>query len=130
MEDNKLSFSIDKDLLVFGIQSQLSKMVENPDKSDLITKIVQQILNTKVNNYGSRTSSTYCPTFFEYELKSKLRDITSETIKEVLNKNSTNIKALIEKEIVANLGKIAATLVQSLVDGYKTPIKVNIDIER
>lgn len=130
MEDNKLSFSIDKDLLVFGIQSQLSKMVENPDKSDLITKIIQQILNTKVTGGGYRTSSTYCQTFFEQELESKLRNITSKTIEEVLSQNSANLKALIEKEIVANLGKIATTLAQSLVDKYTTPIRVSVDIKK
>lgn len=130
MENNKLSFSIDKDLLIFGIQSQLSQMIENPNKDDLIIKIVQQILNTKVNDYGSRTSATYCPTFFEYELKNKLREVTSETIKEILNKNSANLKALIEKEIITNLGKIAATLAQSLVDEYNPSIKVNVDIKR
>lgn len=129
MNDNKLSFSVDKDLIAFAIQSQLSEAAFN--KNELIVGIIQKILNTKVDYDGRFTrgyNSGY--SFFECELQRKLQDITSNTIKDVLEKNSSTLKELIEKEIMSKLHEIAAYLVDTTTKSNSYPIRINVEIKK
>ena len=129
MDDNKLSFSVDKDLIAYAIQSQLSEAASN--KNELIVGIVQKVLNSKVNYDGRFTrgyNSEY--SFFEYELQRKLQDITSNTIKDVLEKNSSTLKKLIEKEIMSKLNKIAAYLVDTITEPNPRSIRVKVEINK
>lgn len=129
MNDNKLSFSVDKDLIAFAIQSQLSEAVFN--KNELIVGVIQKILNTKVDYDGRFTrgyNSGY--SFFECELQRKLQDITSNTIKDVLEKNSSTLKELIEKEIMSKLHEIAAYLVDTTTKPNSCPIRINVEIKK
>lgn len=129
MDDNKLSFSVDKDLIAYAIQSQLSEAASN--KNELIVGIVQKVLNSKVN-YDGRFTRGYNGeySFFEYELQRKLQDITSNTIKDVLEKNSSTIKKLIEKEIMSKLHEIAVYLVDTITEPNPRSIRVKVEINK
>ena len=128
MDDNKLSFSVDKDLIAYAIQSQLSEAASN--KNELIVGIVQKVLNTKIDYDGRFTRCYDGSTFFERELQRKLQDITSNTIKDVLEKNSSTIKKLIEKEIMSKLHEIAAYLVDTITEPNPRSIRVKVEINK
>lgn len=129
MDDNKLSFSVDKDLIAYAIQSQLSEAASN--KNELIVGIVQKVLNSKIN-YDGRFTRGYDGehSFFEYELQRKLQDITSNTIKDVIEKNSSTLKKLIEKEIMSKLHEIAAYLVDTITEPNPRSIRVKVEINK
>lgn len=116
-------------MIAFAIQSQLSEAAFN--KNELIVGVIQKILNTKVD-YDGRFTRGYNGgySFFECELQRKLQDITSNTIKDVLEKNSSTLKELIEKEIMSKLHEIAAYLVDTTTKPNSCPIRINVEIKK
>ncbi len=130
MENNKVTFSIDNDLISSAIEKQINEYLSagNTNKNSLILSIVQQILNARTTYGCGYSFSGNGETFFDGELRYKLTGIVSDTIKNVLEKNSSVLKTIIEKEITANLHNIADYLVDSVINKDKAPIRVNVSI--
>lgn len=129
MENNKVTFSIDNDLISSAIEKQINEYLSagKTDKDSLILSIVQQILNARTTYGRGYSFSGNGETFFDGELRYKLTGIVSDTIKNVLEKNSSVLKTIIEKEITANLHNIADYLVDSVINKDKTPIRVVVN---
>lgn len=120
MNNDKLTLSIDKNLIISTIERQLSEAIINgqTNKDSLITKVIAGILNTSV--YRGTT-------YFACEVEEAIRETVRSTIKAVLNKNSEKLKQIIEKEITKNLDGIAAKLACTI--GEDKPIvRVNIEL--
>lgn len=131
MENDKITFSISKDLFAAAIEKQLDACLSSgqTDQNNIIISIVQQILKAKTR-YGSFYAlSGDGETYFDQVLRNKLEYVVSNTIESVLEKNSATLKTIIEKEIIANLHNIANYLVDSTVNKDKSPIQVNVNME-
>ena len=138
MENNMMNLSINKDMLTPVIEEQLKAMRTTilGGKDQIVDKLINQILTTKVGTDGKPSSYSSSCSYFEWLLKSELTKVVKELIVEEIKSKTGNIKKAIRKQIQTESGSslianaLLNGLTETLEDSWRSTFKIEIEQNR
>lgn len=122
MENNMMSLSISKEMLTPVIEQQVKAMMTTilGGKDQIVDKLINQILTTKVGTDG-KPSSYSNRSYFEWLLKEELTKAVKELIVEEIKSKTGNIKKAIRKQIQTESG--SSLIANALLNGLNETLK-------
>lgn len=132
-----LNLSINKEMLTPVIEQQVKLLMCEilGGKDEIVTKIISQVLNQKVDENGRPNNYSSNKTFFEYLFVDELKKLLIELVREEVRGKQSKIKTLMRKYLKSDKG--ASALSDALLNGwlgtmngYDWTTKVEINVER
>ena len=129
-----ISLTINKEVVNPIVEAKIkSAVLEALGGSDvLIEKVVEQILNTKVNEKGniSSYSNDNKHKWIDIVLTKQINEIAKEAIKEAIQESGTQIKDVLVKHLQSKRGSslVAKAMVDGLTQTFKNSWTSKIDI--
>ena len=115
-----MNLSINKEMLTPVIEEQVKAMMATilGGKDEIVDKLINQILTTKVDRNGKPTSYSDGKPYFEWILKDEITKVLKELITEEVKSRASSLKKIIKKQIQTEVGanKIADALLNGLND--------------
>lgn len=121
MADQQATMSLPLDLIKPAIEAKINAAVIEAlgQQDQLILKVVEQIMNQKVNNNGQKSNYSNDNTI--PWLTWAVKDITEKAIIQAINdhigKNSDKIKAAIEAEMRRSKSPLVQSMIVAMADG-------------
>lgn len=137
MANDMLNLSINKEMLTPVIEQQVKLLMCEilGGKDEIVTKIISQVLNQKVDENGRPNNYSSNKTFFEYLFVDELKKLLIELVREEVRGKQSKIKTLMRKYLKSDKG--ASALSDALLNGwlgtmngYDWTTKVEINVER
>ena len=133
-----MSLSINKDMLTPVIEEQVKAMMTTilGGKDQIVDKLINQILTTKVGTDGRPSSYSGSCSYFEWLLKNELTKAVKELIVEEIKSKTGNIKKAIRKQIQTESGSslianaLLNGLTETLKDSWRSTFKIELELDK
>lgn len=137
MANDMLNLSINKEMLTPVIEQQVKLLMCEilGGKDEIVSKLISQVLNQKVDENGRPNNYSSNKTFFEYLFVDELKKLLIELVREEVRGKQSKIKTLMRNYLKSDKG--ASALSEALLNGwlgtmngYDWTTRVEINVER
>lgn len=137
MANDMLNLSINKEMLTPVIEQQVKLLMCEilGGKDEIVSKLISQVLNQKVDENGRPSNYSGNKTFFEYLFVDELKKLLIELVREEVRGKQSKIKTLMRNYLKSDKG--ASALSEALLNGwlgtmngYDWTTRVEINVER
>lgn len=137
MASDMLNLSINKEMLTPVIEQQVKLLMCEilGGKDEIVSKLISQVLNQKVDENGRPSNYSGNKTFFEYLFVDELKKLLIELVREEVRGKQSKIKTLMRNYLKSDKG--ASALSEALLNGwlgtmngYDWTTRVEINVER
>ena len=137
MAKDMLNLSINKEMLTPVIEQQVKLLMCEilGGKDEIVSKLISQVLNQKVDENGRPNNYSSNKTFFEYLFVDELKKLLIELVREEVRGKQSKIKTLMRNYLKSDKG--ASALSEALLNGwlgtmngYDWTTRVEINVER
>lgn len=137
MANDMLNLSINKEMLTPVIEQQVKLLMCEilGGKDEIVSKLISQVLNQKVDENGKPNNYSSNKTFFEYLFVDELKKLLIELVREEVRGKQSKIKTLMRNYLKSDKG--ASALSEALLNGwlgtmngYDWTTRVEINVER
>lgn len=137
MANEMLNLSINKEMLTPVIEQQVKLLMCEilGGKDEIVSKLISQVLNQKVDENGRPSNYSSNKTFFEYLFVDELKKLLIELVREEVRGKQSKIKTLMRNYLKSDKG--ASALSEALLNGwlgsmntYDWRTRVEINVER
>lgn len=137
MANDMLNLSINKEMLTPVIEQQVKLLMCEilGGKDEIVSKLISQVLNQKVDENGRPSNYSGNKTFFEYLFVDELKKLLIELVREEVRGKQSKIKTQMRNYLKSDKG--ASALSEALLNGwlgtmngYDWTTRVEINVER
>lgn len=137
MANDMLNLSINKEMLTPVIEQQVKLLMCEilGGKDEIVSKLISQVLNQRVDENGRPSNYSGNKTFFEYLFVDELKKLLIELVREEVRGKQSKIKTLMRNYLKSDKG--ASALSEALLNGwlgtmngYDWTTRVEINVER
>ena len=139
MDNNMMSLNIDKSMLTPIIEQQVKLLMTEVlgGKDEIVSKVINSVLKTKVDERGNPSTYSSAKPFYEWLLIDEIKKAVQELLKEEIQSRVGSIKKILKKHLQSEKGSnelanAMLTAFSSTISsgyGWKSQIEIKLEHE-